>query len=395
MNALDRVHKTIDHEEPDRIPSFEASIDNIKICQYYGENYDMESTASMQKLLYNLCFGNARLMNRIIKRMEKSKYFTNMMVRGASKLYRKIGLDICATPLALFPTTYTREGIVDEYGRRMDYKLNPSDGMTMLYYMGGAFDTFEEYQEYPSLDPDLELRERLFRAGKQLEKEYDYEIFMIPAIMGMMEATWEGFGLQNFSKLLAHPSQAKRVFDDRGKFAVEMVKRILEWGEETALLIYDDYGYKKGLFMRPRNYREYVIPWLKRICDTAHKGGVKVLLHSCGDNYKLLDDIINAGVDALHPIEPTTANPEYDIFKLNEKYGERLCFVGNVSPQDLSDKEPDYIRAYTKKLIKKVAPGGGFILSSGHSINPAVKLENFLAMRETLAKYGNYPITME
>ena len=174
-----------------------------------------------------------------------------------------------------------------------------------------------------------------------------------------------------------------------------MVKRIIEWGEETAVLLYDDYGYKKGLFMSPKNYREYVIPWMKRICDTAHKGGLKVILHSCGDDYKLLDDLINAGVDAMHPIEPTTANPEYDIFKLNEKYGDKLCFIGNVSPQDLSDKEPLYIKSYTKKLIKKVGPGGGFILSSGHSINPAVKLENFLAMRETLVKYGTYPIVQE
>ncbi|TFG25626.1 MAG: hypothetical protein EU533_00910 [Promethearchaeota archaeon] len=47
---------------------------------------------------------------------------------------------------------------------------------------------------------------------------------------------------------------------------------------------------------------------------------------------------------------------------------------------------------YVKKLIKTRAPGGGFILSSGHSINPAIKLENFLAMHETLKKYGKYPI---
>jgi uroporphyrinogen decarboxylase len=147
--------------------------------------------------------------------------------------------------------------------------------------------------------------------------------------------------------------------------------------------------------MSPQNYRDYVIPWLRRICNVAHKGGLKVILHSCGDGYKILDDLINAGVDAMHPIEPTTANPEYDIFKLKEKYSDKLCFIGNVSPQDLSDKDPMLIRSYTKKLIKKIAPGGGFILSSGHSINPAVKLENFLAMREILEKYGGYPIVLE
>ncbi|MEX2715271.1 MAG: uroporphyrinogen decarboxylase family protein, partial [Candidatus Sigynarchaeota archaeon] len=64
------------------------------------------------------------------------------------------------------------------------------------------------------------------------------------------------------------------------------------------------------------------------------------------------------------------------------------------SPQDLATKDKDHIIAYTKRLIKECAPGGGFIIASGHSINPEVKLENFLAMRETTEKFGKYPITV-
>ena len=226
----------------------------------------------------------------------------------------------------------------------------------------------------------------------QLENDYKEKICCAPGITGMMEMTWEGFGLESFSRLLTNKRNAKKVFDDRGKFSVEMVKRIIEWGGSGPMLIFDDYGYKKGLFMSPKNYREYVIPWLKEICKQAHKGDLQVILHSCGDIYQIFEDIINAGVDAVNPIEPTTSNSEYNIFKLNETYGDKITFIGNVSPQDLSDKDPQTILEYTKNLIKHIAPGGGFILSSGHSINPAIKLENFLAMREALQKYGKYPI---
>jgi uroporphyrinogen decarboxylase len=316
-------------------------------------------------------------------------------VKNAARLYKKIGFDLIPANLCLYPFKFTKNGFIDEFGRKMEYKTNPSDGMSLMYYMGGSISNFESYQEFPKPDPDNPGREKTFKAAKAMQNEYNNELYMLPAIGGLMEVTWEGFGLENFSKLLGRPAEAKHVFDDRGKFAMEMVKRIIEWGEDTAVLIYDDYGYKKGLFMSPKNYRHYVIPWLKQICDVAHKGGIKVFLHSCGDDFKLLDDIIGAGVDALHPIEPTTANPEYNIFKLKEKYNDKLCFVGNVSPQDLADKDPTFIRAYTKKLIEKLGPGGGYILSSGHSINPAVKLENFLAMRETLEKYGIYPISQD
>jgi uroporphyrinogen decarboxylase len=146
--------------------------------------------------------------------------------------------------------------------------------------------------------------------------------------------------------------------------------------------------------MNPKLYREYIFPWYKRICKTAHKGGLKLLLHSCGDVNLIFEDIINSGVDGINPIEPTTANPEYDIYKLNEKYGDKITLVGNLSPQDLTDKDPQYIKDSVKNLIKHLAPGGGYILSSGHNINPAVKLENFLAMRETLKKYETYPISV-
>ena len=144
--------------------------------------------------------------------------------------------------------------------------------------------------------------------------------------------------------------------------------------------------------MSPKKYREYVFPWIKKICNYAHEHEVKIILHSCGEIHDLFKDMVEIEVDAVHPIEPTTANPNYDIFKLNEKYGNEITFIGNVSPQDLSSKDPSYIQEYTKKLIHKLGPAGGYILSSGHSINPAVKLENFLAMYKTLEEYGTYPI---
>ncbi len=119
------------------------------------------------------------------------------------------------------------------------------------------------------------------------------------------------------------------------------------------------------------------------------------MLHSCGDISELFGDIVKVGVDTIHPIEPTTANPKYNIFELYEKFSNKITFIVNVSPQDLADNEPEFIEEKTKELLKKLAPGGGFILSSGHSINPSVKLENYLAMQNTLKKHGTYPISIK
>ena len=392
MNARERVTRAINHEEPDRVPSYEGSIDNLRILNYYNESYGIDGLASIQESIFNQSSGNLNQFNNLMHQLSTGKTAAKITVEPSIRLYGKIGLDIVPITLCIHPYKYFKNGFISEFGHRFEYKQNPSDKMHLLYYMGGSIKDFEEYERFPLPDPDNPLRENMFKASMQLEKEYNGKVCCAPGITGMMEVTWEGFGLESFSRLLANKKNAKKVFNDRGHFSVEMVKRLIEWEATGPLLVFDDYGYKKGLFMSPYNYREYVMPWLERICKTAHKGDLQVILHSCGDIELLFEDIIKAGVDAIHPIEPTTANPGYNIFQLNKKYGDKITFVGNVSPQDLSDKNPEFIKDYTKNLLKQVAPGGGFILSSGHSINPAVKLENFLAMREALESYGSYPI---
>ena len=173
---------------------------------------------------------------------------------------------------------------------------------------------------------------------------------------------------------------------------METIKKIICLKDAKLILLWDDYGYKNGLFMSPRNYRKFVFPWLKRICDAAHKQDCKIFLHSDGDLMEIFEDIIDCGVDVLNPIEPTTANPEYDIFKLNEKYGDKITLCGNLSPVMLATGEISEIESYAKRLIRELAPGGGYIYSSGHSINPAVTVDRWLAMVNMKEKYGKYPI---
>ena len=82
-----------------------------------------------------------------------------------------------------------------------------------------------------------------------------------------------------------------------------------------------------------------------------------------------------------------------NIIEGKKRYGNRICLVGNVDPTyTLSEAPPETVREEVLKLIRNVAPGGGYILSSGHSIHPAVKHENLMEMMKTVQKYGKYPI---
>ena len=388
MNSKERVLKSVNHEEPDCVPSFEVSIDNLRVYNHFGLKYGYQGSGDLLKKTFDLLKGDTKILKKFV---EKSSKVSDTLT-PAIDLYRNAGIDLCPIYVTNLPVYYERDGIIDDYGRRMHFKKNPSDGMDLLYYMGGTFNSIEDFEEFPSMDPDDPKRETIFRNAKKIEEKHKGKIYTIPSLGGIMEGAWQCFGLERFSKFLTRPKILKEIFDERGNFALEIVKRMIEWGEDGMIFMGDDFGFKNGLLMSPKYYQKYHFPWLKRICETAHKAGLKVFLHSCGDILEVFEDILACGVDLIHPIEPTTANPDYNIFKLHQKYGDQITFVGNVSPQDLADKPTEAIEDYVKKLIKTIAPGGGFILSSGHSINPAVKLENFLAMHETLKKYGKYPI---
>jgi uroporphyrinogen decarboxylase len=391
MDAPERVLKVINHEEPDKVPAFETTITNNALREFYGMPINdrlhdlMKTVAKMGKK-----------GEKLLKKSYTNKNLVKQVMRDLYEFYYRAKLDIALSMASLFTRKVIGGGnkYIDEYGRLFQYETyEDKNGIrtTIGGYLGGIFKTFEDYEEWEQPDPYWEGRMINFEAGREVQKEMKNKIFSIPSTAAMMEVTWQSFGLENFSRILAKNKNAKKVFDDRGKFTLEVVKQMAE-NDAKIILLWDDYGYKNGLFMSPQNYKKYVFPWLKRICKAAHKHNCKIFLHSDGDLMEIFEDLIGCGVDILNPIEPTTANIEYDIFKLNQKYGDKLTFSGNVSPTLLATGRISEIESYAKRLILELAPGGGYIFSSGHSINPAIPPENYEAMQDIKERYGIYPI---
>ncbi|MHA1682830.1 MAG: uroporphyrinogen decarboxylase family protein [Promethearchaeota archaeon] len=384
MDAEERVLRTLAHEEPDKVPYFESTFTNDTIMDHYGVK--SRHLGSLFKLLKILPFRH-KVMNFVLTR----KNLVKKALLNLGKFYRNAGIDMIPSVTALFPRKIVKDGFIDEFGRHMHFEYY-QDGTEIIGYVGGYFKSFDDYESWEQPDPGWSARMGGYRAGTDMQRELEGKVFVFPSTTGMMEVTWEGFGMEVFSRIMGKRKQARKVFDDRGKFTVEVVKKLADEGAKL-ILIFDDYGFKNGLFMSPRNYRTLVLPWLKEACKVAHARGCKIMLHSDGDLSEILDDLVNdCRVDALNPIEPTVANAEYDIFKIHEKYGDKLTLVGNVSPMLLATGTIGEIEGYTRKLIEKLAPGGGYILASGHSINPAVSLTLWQVMVKIRDTFGTYPL---
>jgi len=396
MIAKKRIFKALEHEEPDKIPIFEASIDNLEICNYFGTKYQFKGAKSRIKRGYYYCFGSDKYFNWWVKRLAKKKFVIKLILNRIFKLYTQIGIDLFCAPLGLIPLIWKKNGFIDEFGREFKIIKDPKTNIDIIYYTNGIFETIEDYYNFPKPNPDNLIKKNIFRISKELEKKYKGKIFIGFLILGIFESVWQAFGLNIFSKLIRN-GDAFKIISERAYYLFEIIKKIGEWGdyEEGIIFLSDDYGYKNGLFMNPKLYRRYIVPHIDYACRLAHKNNLKVIMHSCGDIYDIFSDLVNSNIDAIHPIEPTTSNPKYNIFNLYREYGDKICFIGNVSPQDLAEKDENYIYEYTTKLLTKLAPNGGFILSSGHSINPAVKLDNFLAMKKALEDYQKIKVIKE
>ena len=147
----------------------------------------------------------------------------------------------------------------------------------------------------------------------------------------------------------------------------------------------DDMGYKGTTFFSPELYRRLVKPFHKRACDWAHNKGIYARLHSCGDVMSLVDDIIDAGVDALNPLEVKAG---MDPIYLKQKYGDRLVLHGGINA--VLWPERDRIIEEIDRVVPVLKENGGYIFSSDHSIPNNVSLENFRDIVNEVKLVGSY-----
>ncbi|MGC9004031.1 MAG: uroporphyrinogen decarboxylase family protein [bacterium] len=254
----------------------------------------------------------------------------------------------------------------------------------------GAITTMEEFLAYDFPCPE----EVDYSIIKEARKALPEGMKIITGTGGIFEETSFAMGFETLAiSLFDEPKLVKKVFDKVGDILTEITDIAAEACEDDlgALWLSDDIAYTEGTFFSPSIYREYLLPWYKKFGKICKKYAVPFLFHSDGKLWEVLDDLIECGVNAIHPIEPKAMN----IREVKERYGDKLCILGGLNlDYPLSRGTPEEVEEEVKRLLKEVAPGGGYCLGSSNSITEYVPLENYKAMLESGLKYGKYPISI-
>lgn len=207
------------------------------------------------------------------------------------------------------------------------------------------------------------------------------------------EMIWRIMGTENVLLKMGEDPMAVAGFIERiGEFAAGLAEAQIEAaaGKLSGLYIWGDVAYDRGMFFSPDYWRQVYKPQLKRICDIAHKAGLKTIYHGCGDARVVFDDFIEAGVDGYNPLE---AKAGLDVVELKRRYGSRWAFNGNIDVRVLATNDLEQVRAEVLTKLN-AARGGGYIVQSDHSVPDNVEPQTYDYVVQLVREYGKYPLDL-
>jgi uroporphyrinogen decarboxylase len=154
------------------------------------------------------------------------------------------------------------------------------------------------------------------------------------------------------------------------------------------LVVEDDIADSNFPLISPDQFKEFVNRHNRQIVDKAHSKGLKVVRHSDGNLWSLIDILLESGYDGLNPLEPQA---DMGLKKVKDYCGDRICLLGNIDCIDLlPNGTTQEVDAAVERAIQDAGKGGGLIICSSNSLHPGVKPQNCIAMFQAVHKYGKY-----
>jgi uroporphyrinogen decarboxylase len=229
--------------------------------------------------------------------------------------------------------------------------------------------------------------------AKRLAEENQYAIIATPWLLFPLERAFAMQGMDTFLMNMAlHPEFAEALLWKIQAACKQLMGHFLEaLGPNVDIIkIGDDLGTQESLLMSPDMYRSVLKPihadWIEFI---KARTDAKLFFHTDGDVFPLIDDFVEMGIEILNPIQ-TSAGGMSNLEALRDRYGSKMVFCGAIDTQRILPRgTPEDIRTEVRRVIDILGPGGGYMVSSVHTVMNDVPAENVLAMVDAVEEYGH------
>lgn len=380
MNPRERMAAALAHREPDRVP---IDVGSIVTGITTGANDALKAALGL--------VSDDPVVDRIQQLAQPSEKLLQRLRVDTRYLYLSASRDW--QDIELPDNIYQ-----DEFG--VQRKAAFAENGHLLYYdfvgkppLADA-ETVADIARFKWPDPhDPSRYAGLAGAAAALHENTTYAV-MANAIGSIMEFSWYLRGyMQFFMDLKQNPRLVEALLDAMLEYQTALFDEILAriGGYLSVVMTGSDLGTQRAPVMSEERYTAIVLPrYCKFLRSIKAKTDAKIFYHSCGSLYPLIKHLIDAGIDALHPVQPL-AGGMGDRKQLKREFGQHLTFWGGFDQQAvLPFGTPEQVRSETRRLLDDFMPGGGFVFAAGHNIQTGVPPENVLALFDTVAEYGVY-----
>ena len=375
MTHRERVLAAINHQEPDRVP-----ID-------LGGTFFTTMTAPAWDRLHRYLGLSEDAKPTVASRRSLTVYPHETVLRRFDVDARPV---VTGSPDLNPDRKVSDTELVDEYGVRW---VRAHDGHYInvdgpFYHLEDP--TLQDLDRVPWPDPTDAGRYRGLRErARWLRETTDYAVILAvgpgPVHLSQFMRGYQAW----LEDLLLHQSFFTALLERLAELHARVIERALEETQEYVDIVAlgDDVGTQNGPLVHPEKYRRLIKPSHRRIFGAVKRFAKPVLYHTCGSVYALIPDFIDAGVDILNPIQVRAAG--MDTRRLKREFGRELSFWGAIDIQEVLPRgTPAQVRDEVRRRIDDLAPGGGYVLSATHNIQPEVPPENLVAMYETAVECG-------
>ncbi len=229
--------------------------------------------------------------------------------------------------------------------------------------------------------PDPRAAGRLDGVLPSLRMHAETKYFCGMAHMVLFERLHCLRGIENtFADFHLYPREVDRLLDVLTDYYLDLIRGWGALGGVDGLFMTDDWGTQASLMIAPAMWRRVFAARYRRLCDEAHRYGMHVVFHSCGNVAAIIGELIDAGVDVLDPVQPEAM----DLAEVAKNYGGKVAFCGGISDQKLATLSPQQVKDHVRRVIDTLGSpfGNAYIPGPANVLCPEVPLENIQALFE-------------
>ena len=341
MESRERILLALDRQKPDRLPvtvhgwtvyylkSYLGGIDQYEAYERFGLDAEIRVGCSYAEFM-NPADENWTVTTAAVEKAHDSTKYEHKIL----------------TPEGIL--TYKTES--NEYTSWFtEYAIKKPEDVNLI----------EKYLPVARIDPDLVKRAREKTGNKGIIRGL---------VAGHQPGPWQDatcwVGTQ---EMIMHAMDRP---DWVHKFLNILLERKLQFIEES--LIKCDYdlielggGAGSSTVISPSMFKEFCLPYEKKIVSALHKIGLRTVYHTCGGMMPLLEMIVETGTDAMETFSPPDIGGDVDLAEAKKRIGDKVCMLGGVDQLHvLRDETPESIKYFVKKAFKDAGGGGGYIIKA-------------------------------